>query len=148
MKKIYNERRSVISVDQIDADLIDLLYSSEPPFIRHVVGLCMNATHKELFNVLLALSGNSAGELANILCVETRLYTKKFSRRNVTSESFVLYRCEVPITKILWQEYKSHSKISVLRATEGLRYRRRFNSLLQVHGIIDSQYLYKNIQRK
>ncbi len=110
MKKIYNEQTSIISIDQIDADLIDLLYSSEPLFLLHVVGVCMNATHKELFDVLLALSDDSAGELANILCVETRLHKKKFTRRNVSDESFVLYRCKVPIAKIQWQEYKSYWK--------------------------------------
>ena len=108
----------------------------------------MNATHKELFDVLFEINDGSAGELANILCVETRRYTKKFSRRNVTSESFVLYRSEVPIIQIMWKEYTSHRKKTLLSYVEGLSYHRRFNSLLQIHGIVHPQYLYKNIQKK
>ncbi len=127
------------SIDEITPETIDLVYYLVSRLHgQRITRVCMDTSHTELFDLLLRLGDQYAAELANILCTETSRHRKRFTKRNITSEHFVLYRKDLPIFRIMCEQYISplRQDIVVACAEYGMRsHPRKFRKLPSIVNV-------------
>lgn len=99
---------SILSLFEITKETIDAVYYDQTHELGQTLAKmftrCSIEDARYVFN---NIPDPTAGELANILCAETRLYEKRFTTRQHTSNNVTLFHGEIPIVTVSWREFIS-----------------------------------------